>query len=85
MLASSQLSGCACTQISDAALQQLPEFRQRCAVMHRLGYADEEDTVQLKVKVPDAQSRSAVPVKVADINQTQQAASLQVCAYLLQV
>ena len=46
------LSAGKCLQISDAALQQLPEFRQRCAVMHQLGYADEDDTVQLKVGSP---------------------------------
>lgn len=35
--------------VSDAALQQLPEFKQRVGVLHTLGYIDEHETVQMKV------------------------------------
>lgn len=35
--------------VSDAALQQLPEFQQRLQVMRALGYVDDHDTVQMKV------------------------------------
>lgn len=35
--------------MSDAALQQLPEFKQRVAVLTALDYLDEQETVQMKV------------------------------------
>eukprot|EP00873_Tetraselmis_striata_P040414 jgi/Tetstr1/460678/TSEL_005874.t1 len=38
-------------QISDANLQQMPEFHQRVAVLQDMGYVDEDHTVQLKGRV----------------------------------
>ena len=39
-------------KVSDASLQQLPEFKQRVAVLQRLDYIDESDTVQMKACGP---------------------------------
>ncbi|KAK9802049.1 hypothetical protein WJX73_006832 [Symbiochloris irregularis] len=38
-------------KVSDASLQQLPEFQQRLGVMRALGYVDAQDTVQMKGRV----------------------------------
>lgn len=36
-------------QLSDANLQQMPEFQQRVKVLQEMGYVGEDNTVQLKV------------------------------------
>ena len=38
-------------RLSDAGLAQLPEFRQRCAALRRLGYLDADGMVTLKGRV----------------------------------
>jgi len=38
-------------EVSDAALQQLPEYHQRMQVLEQLGYIDEEKVVQMKGRV----------------------------------
>lgn len=49
-------------QLSDANLQQMPEFQQRVEVLRQMGYVDADNTVQLKVSFCQAQlhSRDAV-------------------------
>ena len=40
-------------RVSDAALQQLPEFKQRVAVLRSLAYIDDLEVVQMKVQPPE--------------------------------
>lgn len=38
--------------LSDASLQQMPEFHQRLEVLRRLGYVAADDTVLMKAGLP---------------------------------
>ena len=38
-------------QLSDANLQQMPEFHQRVEVLRQLGYIAPDDTVEMKVLI----------------------------------
>lgn len=46
-------------KLSDAGLQQMPDFNQRIAVLRRMGYIANDNTVQIKV-IPQALVRSPV-------------------------
>lgn len=45
-------------QLSDANLQQMPEFHQRVNVLRELGYVSADNTVEMKVHSRDIPCRS---------------------------